>query len=348
MANQRSTQGNTANSANFAERAAVNHLPKEGTFDVITPWILADQLAQSKFSGYCTIRQGNLRRRIHFVLGEIVRIQSNLEADWIGQRMRARNWLANSDIETCLQVQRQNGRRFGDLVTEVFAIDSKEIEAMQRECDLQLWIHLVMSSEGSYTLEQNPHAAVQPPLVQWSALKTGLRLLVEPTLHQNATAFEVLKPWMPTGEAVELSKIPMWQVLAGCRRMRHSGILRMRHEATLIELVLKNGLPMIFYQGTFAQPRQKICVRATDSETELHFQGQLWNLLLRCQGSALFQIALSSSAAGAEDESKHDIAEFTSRKKFLDGEEEGTFTGVLARLRNMIQRGFNRHSEDSI
>jgi hypothetical protein len=65
--------------------------------------------------------------------------------------------------------------------------------------------------------------------------------------------------------------------------------LTIRKGTKLFEIVIKDGIPMIFYEGTFQRPRQTVVVRQTSEEHEAFFQEQVLKCFTLISGNASFR-----------------------------------------------------------
>jgi hypothetical protein len=82
--------------------------------------------------------------------------------------------------------------------------------------------------------------------------------------------------------------------------MNCNGIVSVRRQNKLYEVVLKYGIPLTLYEGTFGQPRQTIVVRQASAEHEAFFREQLVRLLSFLTGTVYFR----SLAAQITDDKK--------------------------------------------
>ncbi len=260
-----------------------------------------DRLHRDQFTGSLILSHKEKRKKLWFYRGEIIRIQSNMVPELFGHMLIERGWISESDLKVCLDLQKEmyeklsTGKKLGAWVHELHAIAHEELEELHQFQTVNSILQSLTWDEGVYEYQPADLKSAETPLVQYADVIGAVHALL--SLHREGipNLFKSLKSWQPKSQTVELSQTPLWALLAGCQRTGAHGILTVRKQNRLYEIIIKRGNPLILYEGTFGQPRQTLIVRRTSDEHEKFFVGQLFKLLSFLSGTAHFR-SLEESA----------------------------------------------------
>jgi len=145
-------------------------------------------------------------------------------------------------------------------------------------------------NSGTYEFSPLKLQNAQTPIVKYQELLQAVHALFEVSASTLRMAmFDNLEIWHPDSKTVELSRFPLWVILAASRRLGLNGILSVRRQNKLYEIVLKYGVPLTLYEGTFGHPRQMIVVRQASDEHERFFVEQLFKLFSFLTGTVYFR-----------------------------------------------------------
>jgi len=260
-----------------------------------------NRLHETRFTGTLSFSKRDKKKKLWFSRGEVFRVQSNLVPELIGRMMVDRHWLTEADLNTCLNLQRdltgdaKSSKRLGELVKEVHAVDADELKILLEQQAVGSLLQSLTWKSGDYELESLDLKSDQIPIMSYLELSGSVDSLLSTSGAELGRLFEVLESWALDSKPVELAKIPLWSVLATCRRLGSNGIISVRRQNKLYELVLKYGVPLTLYEGTFGQPRQTIVVRQASDEHEEFFLEQIYRLLSFLTGTVYFRSLNSHS-----------------------------------------------------
>lgn len=288
---------------------------------------LIDYLHRQSFTGTLQLQYREKRKKIWFFHGEVFRIQSNLVPELIGRMMTDRAWLNEADLRTCLKIQKEllersgSNKRIGELVSEIHGVDEDEITALIEQQHISSFLQAMTWDQGSYEILQLDLKNAPDPLFKLRDIIYSLQSLFEVSPCRLGPLFEQIEVWSPDSHSVELSRMPLWSIIAGCRRLGLSGIISVRRQNKLYEIVLKYGIPLTLYEGTFGQPRQTIVVRQASEEHEKFFIEQLFKLFSFLTGTVHFRSLSDSRQASDEDNSYLQFRDETAVTKSVSSEE---------------------------
>jgi len=256
---------------------------------------LIEQLHRQNFSGSLLLGFKEKRKKLWFSEGEIFRIQSNLVPELFGQMLVERGWMSESDLRSCLKLQKdlfeqkKIAKKLGDFAQELSGVDALELAEVYQFQSVNSLLQSMTWEEGTYEILPMGIQLDQAPTVLYRDLMNSIQSLFEFQDSAIPPLFQSVKPWQPKSQSVDLAKTPLWLILAGCQRTRAHGILTIRKQNKLFEIVIKNGIPLLLYEGTFRQPRQILIVRKASEEHENFFVGQIFKLFSFLTGSAHFR-----------------------------------------------------------
>lgn len=293
--------------------------PEKGDLQDTPARFIIDQLYRESFSGTLSLHYRDKKKKLWFYNGEVFRIQSNLVPELLGKMMVDRSWINEAELRQCLEIQRdqiQSGTKsklLGEIVSEIHSIDEDEISALIEQQNLQSYLQALTWNSGSYQFTGLDLKTLQEPLISYKDVLTALRALFEVSASSDLSPlFQRLDDWTPDFNSVELSRTPLWVILAGCRRMGLNGILSVRRQSKLYEIVLKYGVPLTLYEGSFGAPRQTIVVRQASEEHERFFIEELFKLFSFLTGTVYFRRlsdqAEESSVSGSIQNLKEETA----------------------------------------
>jgi hypothetical protein len=324
-ANAHTTQAFTNNYAKDANQ------PSSGASSGrLTDWparAIFEYLYREKFSGHLSISFREKKKKLWFYKGEVIRIQSNLIPELLGHLMIERGWINEPDLQTCLKLQREaakekrSARRLGDLVREIYGISSKEMEELFVHQKIASLLQAMTWEEGEYEFSNLEIKNPQSPLISYRDLVQSIHHLFDVSPSPLGPLFKIIKPWQPRSATVDLSETPLWAVLAGCRMASANGILSVRKQNKLFEIVIKFGVPLTLYEGTFGQPRQTVVVRQASEEHEKFFVDQVFKLFSFLTGSAHFRLLSEVRPRSGDSESYLQIREETNVTRSLSPDE---------------------------
>jgi len=291
--------------------------------------VLIQHLHQTRFSGSLSLQHKEKKKKLWFNRGEIIRIQSNLSPELIGNMLVDRGILTEEELKSCLATQRQSierglpRRKLGELAQEIRSVSIQELNEL---CEVQKINSILQSmtwNEGSYEMMAFDVKSSQTSLLSLREMVESIEMLFDPTAEGLGPLFQVVRPWQPRTQAIDLGRTPLWSIIAGCLYTGVSGILSIRKQNKLYEIVVKHGQPLLLYEGTFGQPRQMVIVRQTSEEHEKFFVDQVFKLFSFLTGSAHFRM-LGSLAAEPNRESDILVLEEDSDDQVLDLMEDKT------------------------
>lgn len=278
---------------------------------------LFDRLHQERFTGQLLLTHRDKRKKIIFWRGEVIKIHSNLMPELFGNLMVDRGWLNEVDLQKLLGMQKNFGvgspqsKRLGELVEETHGIEKNEIEELYKVQKIHSLLQAVSWDEGAYEMNALDLQMSEEPVISYSEIAKSIDGLFDVTSNHLGPLFQHIRPWQPKSSGVDLSKTPLWSVLAGCRLAGVNGILSIRKQNKLFEIVIKFGIPLVLYEGTFGQPRQTIVVRQASDEHEKFFLDQIFKLFSFLSGSAHFRILADQSTSEDERDSFLHVREDT-------------------------------------
>lgn len=287
-----------------------SRLTSSGSLQEIPARHLVDYLHKRRFSGTLLLRYREKKKKIWFHSGEVFRIQSNLVPELIGRMMIDRAWLNEADLRTCLKIQQEllqrghSAKKIGELVAEIHGVDEDEIHCLIEQQNLSSFLQATTWDYGEYEIAALELKSKPEALFSVQDVFSSLHSLFEVNPSRPGAIFDQMEIWHPDTKPVELSRMPMWTILAGCRRLGLSGIISVRRQNKLYEIVIKFGIPLTLYEGTFGQPRQTIVVRQASEEHERFFIEQVFKLFSFLTGTVHYR-SLSEAKLSDQDDHSH-------------------------------------------
>lgn len=278
---------------------------------------LFKRLHRERFTGQLLLNHREKKKRIWFSAGEVVQIHSNLLPELFGQLMVARGWLNEGDLQRLLDEQSVSDhgvalkKRVGEFAQKNYGISAAEVNDLHRIQKLHAILQALTWDEGTYELQLGDVKTKEPPVLGYSEIVSSLEALLDTHSEHLGSLFRHLPPWHPKSAAVDLSEVPIWSLLAGCRMASINGVLSVRKQNKLYEIVIKFGVPLVFYEGTFGQPRQTILVRQASPEHERFFLDQIFKLFSFLKGSAHLRLLADPGASKEDSELQNPIREQT-------------------------------------
>jgi hypothetical protein len=201
-------------------------------------------------------------------------------------------------LERYLQIQKdrwlkQNqSLRLGDIVSQDLGIQASELNQVSADQLLVSFIQSLSWTDGEYEWAQLDLDYRGSFLFRAEDLVNSLESLVSVEADAAPTP-SLFSEWVPQGVVTDLSQLPLWRVLAGCRLHHSHGIIHIRKQTKLYEIVVKNGVPLLLYEGTFGQPRQTLIARTISGQHESFFVDELFRLFSFLSGHLSFRILRS-------------------------------------------------------
>lgn len=326
-------------------------VPTQGKISDYSAGYIIDFLHEIGFSGSLQLRLNERKKKLWFHRGEIFRIQSNLVPELFGQLLVDKKWITETDLQTCLRLQRElfqvtkTQRPIGLYVEEICGIKEEErhqIAYFQRVLSLLQ----AMAWEGG-DFEYAPHELRSQERLEptYDQLLRSIESLLDLNPSPLGPLFKVITPWAPRATSVELSEAPLWTILAGCRISQVSGILSIRKQNKLFEIVLKGGIPMIFYEGSFGQPRQIVLIRNASEEHESAFLKNLFQLFSFLSGVVHFKPIPTPNAISddvlPEEESREEKSRTAVANSQMMSPSEKKMTGPTELIKELWSRIFS-------
>ncbi|MGA0163183.1 MAG: DUF4388 domain-containing protein [Bdellovibrionota bacterium] len=279
-----------------------NH--SKGSLKQFPSRFLIATLHHQKFTGTLSFSVAEKRKKVWFHQGEIFRIQSNLVPELLGRMMIARQWITEEDLKSCLSLQAEmpqqseEAKPIGLIISENFGIDEDEISSLLDQQRINSFLQAFSWEAGDYEISSLDFKNPPPAKIEFNQLIRSIDSLFE--LNQSAvySFLNEFETWQPSEGMMDLGRIPFWTVLASCRRLALSGLLCIRRSNKLYEIVFKHGVPLTYYEGTIAQPRQVICVRRASDDHERFFIDQVFQMFSFLSGSIYFKNLGESEANG--------------------------------------------------
>lgn len=320
---------------------------------------LLEHLNRSRFSGYVLLSVREKRKKLWFADGEIFKIQSNLVPELFGNLMIEKGWINEADLKSMLHLQKDMMKKGGSVrplgawVKELYGVTDEEVQSLFQLQIVNSILNAMTWDEGGFEVKAIEVKSDEAPIITYRDLVLSIQSLFD--FQYNASPlFQMIKPWSPKSQAVDLGSTPLWLLLAGCQRTHCHGILTIRKQNKLFEIVIKNGIPLLIYEGSFGQPRQTLIVRKTSEEHERFFVDQLFRLFSILKGSVHFR---NLGEAGQDRDS---FLQILPEKSQVDSrEEKGTLvtrsikpdsesipfelsSAFLARQTNLLKKTFHR------
>jgi len=266
----------------------------EGRLSELPARHLIEHLHRARFSGYVLISVREKKKKLWFSQGEIFKVQTNLVPELFGSLMIEKGWINEADLKTMLQLQKDlvkkggSLRPLGEWVKELYGITDEEITSLHQLQTVNVILNAMTWDEGNFEVKDIDVKTEEASIIRYDDLMTSIRSLFD-FQYTSTPLFKLIKPWTPKSQAVDLGATPLWLLLAGCQKTQCHGILTIRKQNKLHEIVIKNGIPLLLYEGTFGQPRQTLIVRKTSEEHEKFFVDQLFRLFSILKGSVHFR-----------------------------------------------------------
>lgn len=279
--------------------ASKNRLAPEakGSLNDCPARFVIDHLYKKKFTGHLLFSFREKKKKLWFSKGEVFRVQSNLVPELFGHMMIERGWINEVDLKICLQMQKETAaievaagtKRLGDWVRELHGISEEEIQALHDQQVVSCLLQAMTWDEGSYEFIAMDLRNDQPTVIPYADLIKSLHCLLDLAHAPLGPLFDFIPPWEPKSLGVDLVEVPLCSILAGCRIHEANGILSIRKQNRLYEIVIKHGVPLTLYEGSFGQPRQTIVVRQASEEHERYFIDQVFRLFSFLTGTVHFR-----------------------------------------------------------
>ena len=261
-------------------------------------------LHHQKFTGTLSFCVAEKRKKLWFYQGEIFRIQSNLVPELLGRMMMARRWITEDDLKSCLSLQAEihgqggEARPIGEIISENFGIDEDEVSSLVDQQRINSLLQAFSWEAGDYEVSSYEFKNPPPAKIEFNQLIRSIDSLFEMNQVDVSSFLNEFETWQPSEGMMDLGRIPFWTVLASCRRLALSGLLCVRRSNKLYEIVFKHGVPLTYYEGTIAQPRQVICVRRASDDHERFFIDQVLQMFSFLSGSIYFKSLGESEGHG--------------------------------------------------
>lgn len=273
--------------------------PAGGRLADISSLELIQKLHRARFTGVLNLQFQAKKKKLWFKSGEIVKVQSNMLPELLGQMMIEKRWLNEADLEEILSRQKssQENQPLGEFARELVGLKRDELEQLHLQQMVRSILQAMTWDDGEYEIAEDEISEDQIHLSLHDFFKltdTLLRRVDE----AMGPLLRIVQPWMPKSGTINLGEFPVYSILAGCRIASSNGILSIRKHNKLYEIVIKHGIPLTYYEGTFGQPRQTIVVRQASEEHEKFFVDHVFRLFSFLTGSAYFR------SLGTESESK--------------------------------------------
>ena len=258
-----------------------------------------------------------------FHQGEIIRIQSNLSPELFGNMLVERGIISEEELKTCLAEQRrsieQGGsrRRLGELAQDLHPISLEDLNELGEMQKINSILQSLTWNEGHYEVMPFEVKTSQTSLLSLREIVESIEMLFDPRSEKLGALFDLIRPWHPKTQSIDLSRTPVWSIIAGCLYTGVSGILAIRKQNKLYEIIIKSGQPLLLYEGTFGQPRQMVIVRQTSEEHEKFFVDQVFRLFSFLTGSAHFRM-LGSATSSRDRESFLEVLEDSEDRDVID------------------------------
>lgn len=301
-------------------------VPARGVLSDLNARQIMDHLHGVAFTGTLTLSSREKRKKLWFSQGEVFRVQSNLVPELLGRMMVDREWLTEADLLTCLNIQREliaearSMKKIGELVQEIHGIDADELKILVEQQSVYSLLQSLTWTHGDYEIQSLELSGAQTPILPYAELATSVDSLLDVTSGDLGRLFELLEHWTIDSKPVELSRVPLWSILATCRKLNSNGVLSVRRQNKLYEIILKYGIPLTLYEGTFGQPRQTIVVRQASDEHEKFFKDQLFRILSFLTGTVYFR-GLQTQVADDKASSYLQFRDETGITKSVNAEE---------------------------
>lgn len=269
-------------------------LAMKGKLSILPARKLIEKLYQRRFTGVLHLRVRDKRKKMWFYQGEVFRIQSNLVPELFGSMLVDRNWINESDLKECLDLQKTESgshQLLGEIVQEIHSVDSDEMAVLVEQQSVCSLFQAFTWSDGTYEAFELELKQPEKFILPYQQVIHAFQSLFEISATSSSAfkAFHRLESWHPEAQQVELSRVPLWLILAHSRVLSLNGIISVRRQNKLYEIVLKYGVPLTLYEGTFGQPRQTIVVRQASDEHERFFIEQLFKLFSFLTGNVHFR-----------------------------------------------------------
>lgn len=273
-------------------------IPQRGDLAEHSAQNLIRQICETKFSGNLCLGFQQKKKKLWFFEGRVFKIQSNLIPELIGQMMVDRKWLSSDDLRNVLKIQKQskNSVKIGEIINDLLGIDEDEVHALVEQQMLFSLIQSLTWAQGNFELQSLDLNIAPDETLKIEDAYSVLDSLMQVSTYSSDQdlLLDSLDLWQPSAKKTEVSRTPVWLILASARKLGLSGILYVQRSSKLYEIVLKYGVPLTLYEGSLQEPRQTIVVRQASSEHEKFFTEQLYKLFSFLTGSVSFK-ALSDS-----------------------------------------------------
>jgi hypothetical protein len=318
---------------------------------------IIDSLHHRRFSGRLLLSFRDKKKKLWFHRGEIFRIQSNLAPELFGQMMVEKGWINEVDLQKCLQIQSdlKPPVPLGEIIKETNRVSEAEIEGLEIQQRVKGLLQAFTWDEGEYEFTSMDIHEAQIPQLAYQDVIRSIRVLLESTQTNIAGLSSIVPKWRPKNGNIQLTEYPVWSILAGCRLTSVSGILSIRKQNKLHEIVIKHGVPLTLYEGTFAQPRQTIVVRNASAAHEKFFIDQLFRLFSFLTGTANFKAYGTTQGELVKETSVQEMPiEATQNTKVIRENVKGgvpmEMTGVFnpGGFRNFLKRIYQQLKEKKL
>ena len=249
------------------DSAKIAELHREGSLDHFSSRSLLTELSRQRWSGMIELRSGERIKRLWMKHGRIGHLQSNMRSE---------------------------------LIQESSSLTPDHLRNQERMHFVSSLIQSLTWTKGTFRLSPEKSSAIKESDFEDIDIFLALGQLLDIEERATLSTFSDLRLWADVSGPFSLAAIPIWNFLASVRIRGLSGVLILRKENKFFELVIKQGIPVIFYEGSFAKPRQHILVRQQGAEHEDFFIDQVFNLMSFTTGSAFFRpFEMEASAVAA-------------------------------------------------
>lgn len=275
--------------------ATIADLPLSGTLEDFSARLLLMELNRLKFDGVLILRMKEKTKKLWIAKGEVFRIQSNLKAELFGQMAVERQWIKQDELEDLLESQKKNidalasRPKLGALLQIKASLTDDQLLQLQRRQFVASLFQTMSWNRGTFEVRRLQVKEPQPAPISLKDLMASVEAIFDQNSEKSSGLLKIFDIWPSATGLIPLSDYPVWTILAGCQLRRTSGILTIRKGTKLFEIVIKDGISMIYYEGTFQRPRQIVVVRQTSEEHESFFQEQVFKCFTMISGNASFR-----------------------------------------------------------
>lgn len=251
-----------------------------------------NEIEKARFSGSLKVYQQEKLAKLTFSDGHLVDVRTNLARFRLGQILIDQGLLSEDTLQSVMATS--SGLRIGEAL-----VASRKINEINRDQGLHRQKLLGLMQVFLWdtpVFEKKAGQATDDVSIDWRPLAHEISRLVQADRFLG----QVLSGFHDTSHLdrpIDLGEKPLWTILAHYREQEVSGILRIRRQQKVYELVLKNGIPLTLYEGSVARPRQFVWIRQTSDEVEHFFQKTLLTWMGFSSGTLSFRTLQAATVA---------------------------------------------------